>query len=390
MYDCSGCKQAIVAPSPVASYENKYYHPDCLVCNSCQKTLSGKQFLKEKNGLLTCETCNAKTAPKCLKCNQIFAPGESYKKLNEKTFYHNECFKCCGPCRKPIGAEFYDLEDGRFICVDCYDKYGSDFEKFVDKTEPVPSAPVPSAPAPPSRLEDPNNLVDDFNSSMNLNKNPTNTSRFNPYSESLPPIQRDPATRLPRNPEPEKLASNDNVCAKCGKILSGTFTVYNEKKYHAKCFVCCQCNQEFKEKQFFKLNGNPLCRDCHTQNQLQQASKCHKCAKPILDSVVSFKNSEYHDQCLVCNLCSKRLVGQSIYCDKKDNPFCVDCFTKKESKQCGKCMRPIAPNQTNLVFEDKNFHKECFSCQTCSKMISSSETFYKSDDGHGIVCVRCS
>ena len=84
------------------------------------------------------------------------------------------------------------------------------------------------------------------------------------------------------------------------------------------------------------------------------------------------------------------MVGQSIYCDKQDNPFCVDCFTKKESKQCGKCAKPIGPSQTNLVFENKNYHKECFTCQDCNRQIQSSESFYKSDDGNGIICPDCS
>lgn len=376
MYDCHACQRPIVAPSAVASYESKYYHPDCLTCIKCHQSLSGKQFLKEKNGTLICETCNAKTAPKCFKCNEIFAPGESYKKLTDKIFYHNNCFICCGPCREPIAAEFYDLENGKFICVDCYDKYGSDYDKVGAANNDEPPSYTP--PPPNSRVPD---LESDFNSRLNMQ--PT---RQNPYAELLPAVERNAPKYQP--PAPKK--DESNLCEKCGEVLSGTFTIYEEKKYHARCFTCCQCNQEFKEKQFFKLNGKALCRDCHKQNQISQASRCRKCAKPILETVVTFKGGEYHDTCLVCTLCTKQLIGQSIYCDKEDRPYCVDCFTKKEAKQCGKCKQPIAPSQTNLVFEDKNYHKECFVCQDCSRMIKSSESFYKSDDGMGIICPDCS
>jgi ribosomal protein L40E len=385
MYDCNACKRPIVAPSAVASYESKYYHPDCLTCIKCHQSVSGKQFLKEKNGTLICETCNAKTAPKCFKCKEIFAPGESYKKLTDKIFYHNACFVCCGPCRDPIAAEFYDMENGKFICVDCYDKYGSDWDKVEDNNSAADEPPAYSAPAVPESNKP--NLEEDFNNKMNMNP-----KRSNPYSEILPAVDRDELNSSASPTNYIKPKDNENSCEKCGEVLSGSFTVYDDKKYHAKCFTCCQCDQPFKEKTFYKLNGKALCRECHNHNQVSQASKCRKCSKPILETVVTFKNGEYHDYCLVCSnqSCSKTLIGQSIYCDKQDNPYCVDCFTKKESKTCGKCAKLIGPSQTNLVFEDKNFHKECFTCQECNRQIQSSESFYKSDDGKGIICPDCS
>lgn len=383
MYDCHACKRPIVAPSAVASYESKYYHPDCLTCIKCHQSLSGKQFLKEKNGTLVCEECNAKTAPKCFKCAEIFAPGESYKKLTDKIFYHNACFICCGPCQKPIAAEFYDLENGKFICVECYDKYGSDYDAKGTSSTNNDDPPSYSPPAPQeSLLQD---LEAQFNNRMNLSRD-----KANPNAELLPAKQRDAPKGNHQARKPDDPKDKDNLCAKCGEVLSGTFTIYDDKKYHAKCFTCCQCNHEFKEKQFYKLNGKPLCRDCQSANQVAAASKCRKCNKPILETVVTFKGGEYHDSCLVCNSCSKQLIGQSIYCDKKENPYCVSCFTQKEGKQCAKCKQQIAPSQTNLVFEDKNYHKECFVCQECHRLIKSSESFYKSDDGEGIICPECS
>ncbi len=128
---------------------------------------------------------------------------------------------------------------------------------------------------------------------------------------------------------------------------------------------------------------------CHSQNLVANASSCRKCSQPILDTVVTFKGGEYHDYCLVCNLCSKKLVGQSIYTDKQEKPYCIECFTKKEAKICNKCSKSIAPNQTNLVFEDKNFHKECFTCKKCSKQISSAESFYRDKEPDTFICEKC-
>lgn len=337
------------------------------MCSVCKETLSGKQFLKEKSGNLVCEDCNLKTAPRCTKCHLVFGPGESYKKISDTIFYHNHCFLCCGPCHKPIGAEFYDMEDDKFLCIECFDKYGTDY----DNPEIVNSNLTASVPPPqPSKQSNnTNNIVSEFDVKLKINNNPSveilPAKQRDPPSSSVkptPPPPSQPTQPIQPKPvapyvPPAKKEDDDTVCYRCNEKLVGQYTIYNEKKYHTKCFVCCQCSQPFKEKQFYKLNEKPLCRDCHHKNQLEQASKCRKCNKPILDTVVTFKNGEYHDTCLLCEMCSKKLIGQSIYTDKQDRPYCVDCFTKKESKTCAKCLKNIVPSQPSLIFEQKHFHK---------------------------------
>ena len=104
------------------------YHPPCLTCDTCKRSLSGVEFFKGKSGDLICNDCYMITAPKCIKCSQTFGPGESYKTVAEQ-FYHGKCFVCSGPCKKPIDAEFYDFENSKYVCTDCYDKFGSDAVK---------------------------------------------------------------------------------------------------------------------------------------------------------------------------------------------------------------------------------------------------------------------
>jgi hypothetical protein len=407
MPTCTSCQNPIVAPSPIATYENRHYHPDCLKCNICKKSVSGKHFIKEKNGNLTCEDCNEKYSPKCYKCSKSFGPGQTYKKLSENVYYHNDCFICAGPCGISIAGEFYDMENGDFICIDCYDTYGDNYKN------PVPPPPPKSEPPSKNSMD---NFVTNFDVKVNLNppkpKNdekklevdllpavqrgdaPKTTNTNTSQRPSAPPTSQPPASQPPASQPPAKTPDTKDkeksVCDKCSQPLQGSYTVYDEKKYHPKCFACCQCNQELKEKSFFKLNGKPLCRMCHSQNLVTNASKCRKCLQPILDTVVTFKSGEYHDYCLVCTMCSGKLVGQSIYTDTQDNPYCVECFTKKESKICAKCNKTITPNQTNLMFDNKTFHKECFICSNCSKIISSTESFYKSEkDPNGVICESC-
>ena len=51
MADCKTCSKPILPPSPICSYENNNYHPECLTCATCKLTLSGKKFIKEKNDI---------------------------------------------------------------------------------------------------------------------------------------------------------------------------------------------------------------------------------------------------------------------------------------------------------------------------------------------------
>jgi uncharacterized CHY-type Zn-finger protein len=225
MYVCSKCDKAIKAPSSVATYEDKFFHPECLACSVCTKSLNGRQFIKEKNGSLVCEECNLKTSPRCLKCKQVFAPGVTYKKLGDNLFYHNECFRCAGPCRGPIGADFYELDNDEFLCVSCYDKYGNEFEKYMDNpngaaASPANNSPSKSAAAPSDKLA--NMSLKD----SNVDKLPAlqRERDSNPSNPSNTATAK-PSTNTSTNPaapgRSEKSPEGERLCAKCNQKLTG-------------------------------------------------------------------------------------------------------------------------------------------------------------------------
>ena len=125
MHICVKCFQSIMPPSPLVTYAGDYYHVDCLRCYKCWDSLSNKKFIKEKFDKLICEECNSRYAPKCHRCYGAFESGESYKTVGGDA-YHNDCFKCAGPCRKPIKAEFVVTKNDKYVCTSCNEKYGND------------------------------------------------------------------------------------------------------------------------------------------------------------------------------------------------------------------------------------------------------------------------
>lgn len=142
-------------------------------------------------------------------------------------------------------------------------------------------------------------------------------------------------------------------CAKCNLDLSGTYNIFNEQKFHSHCFLCCQCDLEILENVFYTNNDSneikPLCRVCFNLNLVDKANTCFKCQQPILDTLINFKNFHFHDYCLVCDSCDKTLIGVAIYSDKENKPFCIECYTKREAKQCAICTQLIVPNQTSFL-----------------------------------------
>ena len=68
--------QLVITPrTPIATYENRSYHPLCLTCKICNKSVSGENFLKDENENLIYSKCDSIYGPKCKKCNDSFKPG---------------------------------------------------------------------------------------------------------------------------------------------------------------------------------------------------------------------------------------------------------------------------------------------------------------------------
>jgi hypothetical protein len=46
-------------------------------------------------------------------------------------------------------------------------------------------------------------------------------------------------------------------------------------------------------------------------------------------------------------------------------PCCVNCYEDKHAKRCSRCQKAIVADVEYLEFEDKYWHKECFTCSKC-------------------------
>jgi len=114
-------------------------------------------------------------------------------------------------------------------------------------------------------------------------------------------------------------------CTKCSELIIGSEMVAIGKHFHPKCFTCTDCGVELPSK-FYNREGAPVCESCSIDGNII-ATICDKCSRPILSTYVSYEGKSFHDECFSCNSCRKILPIDNFY-SVKGNPHCYDCATR--------------------------------------------------------------
>ena len=113
-------------------------------------------------------------------------------------------------------------------------------------------------------------------------------------------------------------------CSACGQAISGPYTSAMGKTFHPRCFLCAKCRIPLTGTgKLHTHNGAPHCTRCYANHC---APRCERCAQPIMDTVVTAMNKQWHRNCLTCTWCRKPL-GETfwIYADKPREPHCNEC-----------------------------------------------------------------
>ncbi|XP_054258447.1 paxillin-like [Macrosteles quadrilineatus] len=111
--------------------------------------------------------------------------------------------------------------------------------------------------------------------------------------------------------------------------------------------------------------------------------RCDKCQQPIKDVVVMALGRPWHKEHFTCNSCSTLLSHKGFY-EKEDKPYCSDCFEGKFCPVCHSCGRTIV-DQAVVALGDK-YHLTCFRCTRCDQAIRDG-TFKILDKRP--VCEKC-
>ncbi|XP_038120153.1 LIM/homeobox protein Awh isoform X1 [Culex quinquefasciatus] len=108
---------------------------------------------------------------------------------------------------------------------------------------------------------------------------------------------------------------------------------------------------------------------------------CGGCSEQITDRYIfEVSGCAWHGACLRCSVCYCPLERQ-VSCYFKDGEvYCKTDYIKKYKAACTKCSRSISPSDWVRRARDFVFHLACFSCDTCSRQLSTGEQFAIIDD----------
>ena len=113
---------------------------------------------------------------------------------------------------------------------------------------------------------------------------------------------------------------------------------------------------------------------------------CVKCNEPIKSSSVKHDGSTYHSECFTCTMCSQPLAGKP-FTKFEGNNVCQDCYRNNYAKKCAACDQLIEGSVKFVAYDEKFFHRDCFTCAKCGMALAGEK--FRVVDGDK-VCISCS
>jgi hypothetical protein len=78
---------------------------------------------------------------------------------------------------------------------------------------------------------------------------------------------------------------------------------------------------------YVEKDGYAWCVGCHTN---RFSTKCKKCKKPVVDTVVKALGAEWHEGCFCCTECAGPFKdGRYFLRDGGEEPFCPGCEERR-------------------------------------------------------------
>ena len=113
---------------------------------------------------------------------------------------------------------------------------------------------------------------------------------------------------------------------------------------------------------------------------------CVKCKEPIKSSSVKHDGNSYHSECFVCSMCSQPLAGKPFTKHEGSN-ICQDCYRNSYAKRCAACQELIEGSVKFVAYDEKFFHRDCFTCSKCGLALAGEKFRVLSNEK---VCINCS
>jgi len=109
---------------------------------------------------------------------------------------------------------------------------------------------------------------------------------------------------------------------------------------------------------------------------------CAACGNALGIDSVNALEKQWHKECFVCQTCRKSLVTEGFK-NHEGRPICVECFNSKFGLKCTGCHKPILAAYVQV--KGNPWHSDCFVCNRCKKPFDAG---YGEKDGE-YLCGNC-
>lgn len=168
---------------------------------------------------------------------------------------------------------------------------------------------------------------------------------------------------------------SNTKCSVCNEDITGAFLTVDGEVFHNECFKCGGCGNALGTA--FKVrDGKKLCDSCEPD------VICALCNKAITGSILKNGDKSYHAECFKCEVCAEKLDSSEFF--RKDGQvMCKSCAEPKKSdpekkelpKVCRYCEESITSGTVKLGNGQDAFHENCFVCEDCTEPLGTTFTF---------------
>ncbi|EWC45194.1 hypothetical protein DRE_06082 [Drechslerella stenobrocha 248] len=126
---------------------------------------------------------------------------------------------------------------------------------------------------------------------------------------------------------------------------------------------------------------------CHLDFHELFSPRCKSCKTPIEGEVVEACGATWHAGHFFCAECGDPFDAQSRFVEKDKFAWCLHCYQKRYSSKCKKCKKPVVDTVVKAL--DADWHMECFCCFECGSEFQDGRYFLRDGCKNEPVCTNC-
>ena len=84
-------------------------------------------------------------------------------------------------------------------------------------------------------------------------------------------------------------------------------------------------------------------------------------------------------------MCDNPLAGKP-FTKVEGHNVCQNCYRDKYAKRCAKCEQLIEGSVKFVAYDEKFYHRDCFTCAKCDQPLAGEKFRVRGEDK---VCMKC-